>query len=775
MLAAYVARENAHGKARTDASPLVTVVLPAYNHARYVAEAIASVDAQTYANLELVVIDDGSTDATAAAVADCLGAFTRPVRFVQRANRGAPATLNEGAALARGQYLAFLNSDDRYAPERIAILVDAIARGARPWGFSLVSSAFGDADSPPADGAVDILQKQRNLLGTQPPSFTLVEYNVAVSSGNLFVERDFFRSLGGFRDYRYNHDWDFCLRAAAAAEPVVVERPLYFYRVHAGNTIAESKTGRGRMPIACSATSSRARFRTSPTERNDLGPCCRANRTLLLRQLFRGGKGALVPPMLLRSLADAWRTAPVAVVGAPASQAATVSLRKTALVVLGMHRSGTSAMSRVLNLCGAFLPAKLMPAKLGVNPRGFWEPEAVLDLNVRAMRQLGGDWCRVNFTLPDTGEFVDEFVADACALLASEYEGRDLIAIKDPRICVLAPLWHRALAAAGYRPAYVVPVRNPLEVAQSLHARGDMSIDEGLELWRAHMERVVAFADAHADVVFVRYTDLLDDWRRVIGRIAGRLDVPLDAGGNVDEVQRFLDKGLRNQAAGDDALDTRLTGSSGEAIRALYRDCLARCDDAATDTSSAHASRCAEEERHLRGANANATACFVLCIENNAIREQALLLCRSIRQFAGRYNDAHDPRLCAAPGPRRRCRHAPGAGSARCRVRRRAAQHDLSRVPAGEPRVRRRARGAAFRRGLPACLRQRHGMARRTRASATSRCGGPTGRFEGQRQRRSGRSLRALLGAARAAWRDFARPAAVRALDDRQRAHPRFL
>jgi glycosyltransferase involved in cell wall biosynthesis len=649
LLAAYVARENAHGKAGTDASPLVTVVLPAYNHARYVAEAIASVDAQTYANLELVVIDDGSTDATAAAVADCLAAFARPVRFIQRANRGAPATLNEGAALARGQYLAFLNSDDRYAPERIAILVDAIARRARPWGFSLISSAFGDADSPPADGAVDILQKQRNFLGTQPPSFTLVEYNVAVSSGNLFVECDFFRSLGGFRDYRYNHDWDFCLRAAAAAEPVIIERPLYFYRVHAGNTIAESKAGPRQDADRVFGDFFARALSDEPDGSNDLGPCCRANRTLLLRQIFRGGKGALVPPMLLRSLADAWRTAPVATVGAPGSPAATVSLGKTALVVLGMHRSGTSAMSRVLNLCGAFLPAKLMPAKLGVNPRGFWEPEAVLDLNVRAMRQLGGDWCRVNFTLPDAGEFVDEFVADACALLASEYEGCDLIAIKDPRICVLAPLWHRALAAAGYRPAYVVPVRNPLEVAQSLHARGDMSIDEGLALWRAHMERVVAFADAHSDVVFVRYTDLLDDWRRVIGRIADRLDVPLDAGGKDDEVQRFLDKGLRNQAAGDDALDARLTGSSGAAIHALYRDCLARCDDAPPSASSAHPIDSAAGERERSGNEAPATACFVLCIENNAIREQALLLCRSIRQFAGRYNAAHI--LAYAPRP----------------------------------------------------------------------------------------------------------------------------
>ncbi len=121
----------------------------------------------------------------------------------------------------------------------------------------------------------------------------------------------------------------------------------------------------------------------------------------------------------------------------------------------------------------------MKPPKIGVNPKGFWEPEAVLELNARAMRQMGGEWDRVDFPLPDAGDVVDEFHSDARELLASEYEGRGTIVIKDPRVCILAPLWHRALIASGYRPVYVVPIRNPLEVAQSLHARGDMTVREG--------------------------------------------------------------------------------------------------------------------------------------------------------------------------------------------------------------------------------------------------------------------------------------------------------
>ena len=147
LLEAFVARERARRKTRTDVSPLVSVVLPAYNHARYVAQAIASVASQRYPNIELIVIDDGSTDGSAAVIAEALTRVTCPVRFIVRENRGAPATLNEGAALARGRYLAFLNSDDYYAPDRIASLVEDIAGGNAAWGFSLVSNAPDDGEA----------------------------------------------------------------------------------------------------------------------------------------------------------------------------------------------------------------------------------------------------------------------------------------------------------------------------------------------------------------------------------------------------------------------------------------------------------------------------------------------------------------------------------------------------------------------------------------------------------------------------------------------------
>ena len=650
LLAEFIAWEQSRRQSRPDASPLVTVVLRARNHTRDVAQAISSVAAQTYPRLELVIIDDGSDDGTADVIADCVRRLSLPVRFTPREYRGASATLNEGAAYAQGQYVAFLNADEHYAPDRIACLVDEIARAGVSWGFTLVSaSRSGDADRSGQADAVDISwQRQRNFLGKYSNSFSLLDHNIAISTGNLFVEREFFRSLGGFRDLRHHQDWDFCLRAIAFAEPIVVHRPLFFCRLDGRDTNSESEQ-RADEDAHQLLTDFLATALSRGTEcTNRLAPQWPGNRLLLLRVALSAARGALVPVPVLRSLAADWRSAQSP---APAHERVIQKAqrgRKTALVVLGMHRSGTSAFSRVLNLCGAFLPAKLKPPKLGVNSKGFWEPEEVLEFNGRVLRQLGAEWNRVEFTLPSSGEFVEEFESDARALLESEYGDQQTILIKDPRMCVLAPLWDRALVAAGYRPVYVVPVRNPIEVAQSLHARGDMTVTEGLALWLAYMKRVAAFTEANPDVVHVRFTELLDDWRGVVGRIANRLDVSLSAGDRADEVDRFLEHSLRRQAAGEQALDDPET--TVEEVRALYRTSLSRCDDdaRAVPTQFAAANSVLASAGERREA-LPATVSFVLCIENNSIRDQALLLCESIRRFGGRYSGS--PILAFAPRP----------------------------------------------------------------------------------------------------------------------------
>ena len=215
------------------------------------------------------------------------------------------------------------------------------------------------------------------------------------------------------------------------------------------------------------------------------------------------------------------------------------------------------------------------------------------------------------------------------------------ILIKDPSIGVLAPLWHRALTEAGYRATYVVTIRDPIEVARSLEARGDMTVPEGLALWAAYMKRIAEFSDSVEGVVYVRYTDLLDDWRGVVGRVSNRLGLALDVEARAAEVDRFLERRLHRQRSDEGALAALPDEPAAFEVRALYRAALARCaaDAEIPQGSIATAHRRIEMVERASPARM-ATATFVLCIENNAIRDQALLLCESIRQFGGNYRDS---------------------------------------------------------------------------------------------------------------------------------------
>jgi hypothetical protein len=192
------------------------------------------------------------------------------------------------------------------------------------------------------------------------------------------------------------------------------------------------------------------------------------------------------------------------------------------------------------------------------------------------MQYLGADWNRVGFALPGDGPLLEEFLLNGRDVLETEYGDAPLILIKDPRICVLAQLWHRVLVDNGYRPVYVVCVRNPLEVARSLG--NDMPTKPGLALWSDYMQPVEAFVAApgvHA--VHVRYADLLDDWRSVVHRIARGLDVPLAIESQASEVDAFLESSLRNHSVTDAEFDEQAANAQRGDVVALYRRMLAPC------------------------------------------------------------------------------------------------------------------------------------------------------------------------------------------------------
>lgn len=603
----YLERERAR-KAAPVAAGQVSVVLLAEGPAPGIAMSVESIAAQTAANIELVVAAGDRAD-----VAHALATWRDAATAIVVDAQGLAQAANRGAERASGSWIAFIEAGDRYAPERIERMAAEIARAEPLWGFSRVGRAEDAGRVSDVTGTDDGKLRPGDYRGDEPASFTLLHHDIVGAVGNLFVERELFLALGGIRDVD-DPAWEFALCASRIVEPVSVPARLYFCAdrsvARGWDSVPGAARGRaasGRATGAHAGDAEGADIRVAgaldgdPGATNVFCPQHPANRDLVLRDELRAGRGDRIPVDVLRAtVRSTASTASAASAVSTAIAARAADDAKVALVVLGVYRSGTSAIARALNLCGAALPERLIAPRLGINPKGFWEAEAVTDLDVRLLNHLGADWSSLDVALPGEGPLVDEFLDQARELLAREYGDARLILIKDPRISMLAPLWHRALVASAYRPAYLVAVRHPLEVARSFEGQGDMPVEAGLALWHAYMQRVESFAAVvDARVAWLRYTALLDDWRRALECLASRLDVALDTRSRAREIDAFLDRGMRNYRAEDarpgssptavarDAAshDAALAGERWGELRALYQRLVVRCDADAADQS----------------------------------------------------------------------------------------------------------------------------------------------------------------------------------------------
>lgn len=192
---------------------------------------------------------------------------------------------------------------------------------------------------------------------------------------------------------------------------------------------------------------------------------------------------------------------------------------RTALVVAGMHRSGTSAMARLLSLAGGTLPGNIIQPGPD-NPTGFWEPADMVGLNDRILASVGSRWDDVfgHRVGPAVWERRAEWLDEARAVVAGDPADAAPSVLKDPRASLMIRFWDEALRTEGRRPIYVVMVRHPLEVAASITARGDASEATAVMAWTACMLAVERDTRGLARI-FVDYDDLLSDWRAVLDRV----------------------------------------------------------------------------------------------------------------------------------------------------------------------------------------------------------------------------------------------------------------
>jgi hypothetical protein len=234
--------------------------------------------------------------------------------------------------------------------------------------------------------------------------------------------------------------------------------------------------------------------------------------------------------------------------------APTAGTARTAYLVLGMHRSGTSAVTQLLSLAGAELPENVMPGDQH-NEKGYFEPWKIAILNDERLRAGGSAWDDV-FAFPYRPlSRKDEraWANRAMALVEEEYGEARFPLLKDPRVSVLLPLWRTVLADLEISARCVIPVRHPLAVAGSLRRRDGFTEEKSVLVWSAYMLAAEAYS-RDLPRAFVGYDALLGDWRAEVDRIEAAHGAPLPA---LDErAARRIDKALspelrHNAGAGD--------------------------------------------------------------------------------------------------------------------------------------------------------------------------------------------------------------------------------
>jgi hypothetical protein len=221
--------------------------------------------------------------------------------------------------------------------------------------------------------------------------------------------------------------------------------------------------------------------------------------------------------------------------------------RRIALFVLGVGRSGTSALTRVLSLCGGTLPADLLGANPG-NPLGHWEPNAALAINERILARHDSSWYDPTLRLQEPTTIGPEARAADIAEIGAFLDTlgtAPLVLIKEPRITALPELWFEAARRAGFAPVVVVAIRHPQEVIASLAARDATSPQLAAALWLKY--NLLAERCSRAlPRVFVEYPNFLGDWRAQLARIGSALQVDLT---RRDEpaIEAFLRRDLHRQ------------------------------------------------------------------------------------------------------------------------------------------------------------------------------------------------------------------------------------
>lgn len=302
------------------------------------------------------------------------------------------------------------------------------------------------------------------------------------------------------------------------------------------------------------------------------------------------------------------------------------TMRRTLILVLGMHRSGTSAVTGMLSHLGVPLGKRLYEGHQGVNEKGYFENAEIADINDEVLLAAGSSWDDI-LPLAEGWQRRDEVRRLRCALqrsLERQVAGHAVFGVKDPRLCRLLPWWQEMIAELAMDVRYIIVIRSPHEVAASLRRRDGFSLEKGLLLWIKHMDTVARLPDV-AHMLHLEYDEVVkqpaaiaDAMSGFLGKATGGVWPVTSSDGGAEP---FIDEKLRHHGQASPVPDCGpcdMSPIEREAER-LYEFLR---------------SRCVPGENGTRGSG-TAASCFPIAPETMITRELMMEHMESVRSRYG--------------------------------------------------------------------------------------------------------------------------------------------
>lgn len=248
------------------------------------------------------------------------------------------------------------------------------------------------------------------------------------------------------------------------------------------------------------------------------------------------------------------------------------------IIVAGMHRSGTSVITRALKVMNIDLGNNLVAPVENDNPTGFWEDRDINALNQEMLAVVGNDWHHLLPVVPADIAILHEkgYFDRAMNLLATKMADFPLFGLKDPRLSKLLPFWKEIFNQLDLHTDYILTLRNPLSVAKSLAKRDGFAHEKGYLLWLTHVLKSLSDTSGLKRLM-VDYDFLMRSSHHEINRMARFLNLDINLTEMNNFTSEFLDENLRHTIHDSDDL------SSDEACHPIVRDAYAALIDVAAD------------------------------------------------------------------------------------------------------------------------------------------------------------------------------------------------